>query len=60
MQEKLEKNTITFTYIFYSPDPRNDDQHASRYVNGDEIVGELPLENQVDGKAAVFPCIHKT
>ena len=42
------------------PDPGDDDQHASRYVNGDEIVGKLPLENQVDGKAAVFPCIHKT
>ena len=35
-------------------DPGDDDQHAAGHVDGDEIVGELSLEDQVDRETAVF------
>ena len=28
-------------------DPGHDDQHAARDVDGDQVVGELPLEDQL-------------
>ena len=35
-------------------DPGDDDQHAARHVYGDQVVGELPLENEVHRETAVF------
>ena len=35
-------------------DPGDDDEHAAGNVDGDQVVGELPLEDQVDGEAAVL------
>ncbi len=39
-------------------DPRDNDQHAARDVDGNEVVGELSLEHQVHCQAAVLPCIN--
>ncbi len=39
-------------------DPWDNDQHAARDVDGDEVVGELSLEHQVHRQAAVLPCIN--
>ena len=36
-------------------DPGDNDQHAAGDVDGDEIVGELPLEDQLHLEAAVLP-----
>ena len=36
-------------------DPGDDDEHAAGDVDGDEVVGELALEHQVHGEAAVLP-----
>ena len=38
--------------------PRYDDKHASGDVDGDHVVRELPLEDQIDGQAAVLTCKH--
>ena len=35
-------------------DPRDDDEHAAGDVDGDQVVGELPLEDQLHLQAAVF------
>jgi hypothetical protein len=35
-------------------DPGYDDEHTARNVDGDQVVAELPLEDQVDGEAAVL------
>ena len=35
-------------------DPGHDHQHAARDVDGDQVVGELPLEDQLHLEAAVF------
>ena len=35
-------------------DPGHDDEHAAGDVDGDEVVGELPLEHQVHRQATVF------
>ena len=35
-------------------DPRHNDEHAARDVDGDEVIRELPLEHQVHGQAAVL------
>ena len=34
--------------------PGHDDEHAARHVDGDHVVGELPLEHQVHRQAAVL------
>ena len=34
-------------------DPRYHDQHAARYVVLDQVVGELPLEDEVNPQAGV-------
>ena len=39
-------------------DPRNDDQHAAGYVDLNQIVGELSLEDKQNFKATVFAWIH--
>ena len=36
-------------------DPGDDDQHAAGDVDGDEIVGELPLEDELHLETAVLP-----
>ena len=36
-------------------DPGHDDEHAARDVDGDQVVGELPLEDQLHLEAAVLP-----
>ena len=38
-------------------DPGHDHQHAARHVDGDQVVGELPLEDELHLQAAVFTCI---
>ena len=35
-------------------DPGDDDEHAARHVDRDQVVGELPLEHQVHRQAAVL------
>ena len=35
-------------------DPGHDDEHAAGHIDGDEVVGELPLEHQVHRQAAVL------
>jgi hypothetical protein len=35
-------------------DPGDDDEHAAGYVDGEQVVGELPLEGEVYCQAAVF------
>ena len=35
-------------------DPRHNDEHAARDVDGDEVVGELALEHKVHGQATVL------
>ncbi len=37
-------------------DPRDDDEHAARHVDGDQVVGELALEDQLHLQAAVLSC----
>lgn len=37
--------------------PGHDDQHAARNVVLDQVVGELPLEDEVNPQATVFTCI---
>ncbi len=37
-------------------DPGDDDQHAARHVDGDQVVGELALEDQLHLQAAVLSC----
>ena len=36
-------------------DPGHDDEHAGGHVDGEEVVGELPLEHQHHLEAAVLP-----
>lgn len=36
--------------------PRDDDQHAARNVDLDQVVRELAFEQQVDLQATVFAC----
>ena len=38
-------------------DPGDDDEHAAGHVDGDEVVGELPLEDQVHRETAVLPSV---
>ena len=38
-------------------DPGHDDKHAAGHVDGDEVVGELPLEHQVHREAAVLASV---
>ena len=38
-------------------DPRNDDQHAARYVVLDQVVGELAFKHEVNLEAAVGTCV---
>ena len=35
-------------------DPGHDHEHAAGHVDGDEVVGELALEDEVHGEAAVL------
>ena len=35
-------------------DPRHDDQHATGNIDGDKVVGELTLEDELNLQAAVF------
>ncbi len=35
-------------------DPGHDDEHAAGHIDGDEVVGELALENEVHSEAAVL------
>ena len=37
-------------------DPGDDDEHAAGHVDGQQVVGELPLEGEVHGEAAVLAC----
>ena len=37
-------------------DPGHDDQHAAGHVDGDQVVGELTLEDQLHLQAAVLAC----
>ncbi len=37
-------------------DPGDDDEHAAGDVDGEQVVGELPLEGEVHSQAAVFAC----
>ena len=37
-------------------DPGHDDQHAARYIDSEEVVGELTLKRQVHSQAAVLSC----
>ena len=53
---------IRFCLIFFTihlwvepeVDPGHDDEHAAGHVDGDEVVGELALEHEVHGEAAVL------
>ena len=36
-----------------TPDPRDNDEHASREVVGDDVVGHLPLEDQLEPRDRV-------
>ena len=36
-------------------DPGHDDEHAAGHIDGDEVVGELPLEDQLNLQATVLP-----
>ena len=38
-------------------DPGHNHQHAARHVDGDQVVRELPLEDELHLQAAVFTCI---
>ena len=35
--------------------PRDNDEHTAGDVDGDQVVGELPLEYKLNLQAAVFP-----
>ena len=35
-------------------DPGDDDEHAAGHVDGDQVVGELALENQLNFQTTVF------
>ena len=35
-------------------DPGDDDEHAAGHVDGQQVVGELPLKGEVHGEAAVL------
>ena len=35
--------------------PGHNDEHAAGHVDGEQVVGELPLEGQVHRQAAVLP-----
>ena len=35
-------------------DPRHNDEHAARDVDGDEVIRELPLEHEIHRQATVF------
>ena len=37
-----------------TPDPRDNDEHASREVVGDDVVGHLPLEDQLEPRDRVI------
>ena len=37
-------------------DPGDDDEHAAGHVDRDQVVGELPLEDQLHLEAAVLAC----
>ena len=37
-------------------DPGDDDEHAAGHVDGQQVVGELPLKGEVHGEAAVLAC----
>ena len=40
--------------VFCSPDPGDNDEHAGREVVGDDVVGHLPLQDQLEPRDRVI------
>ena len=50
---------ISFNYRFVinpEGEPRHNDYHEGREVDGDDVEGDLPGEQQIHLQAAVLPC----